>query len=305
MKNFINIIVLSCLSLATQAQQLSNASLMPGAQARINPAYVAHGDVMQFDGFFRLQWVGFTGAPAAGFVSAQVPFKKLNMGTGAILHFDNTGPISKVGLSLNYAYKLKEIIGRRDQLSLGLSADIQQYSFNGSGQIVNDEDDIFLGRNQSSIFPSLGIGAYYMSTTRMFKENMFFTGLSTNQVFATDVLINNVDQNRERHYNMLIGGRFMSYDSYIEPMISANVVKPDIINVLYGLRYEKEDTFWAGVGYESAGVVGFQGGVILTNLGENQDGTMRIGALSNFGMSSGLNQTGATLEFYMSYAMAK
>jgi type IX secretion system PorP/SprF family membrane protein len=303
MKYLYTVLVMLSLNIIGNSQQLSSPSLMPGVQFRNNPAMVASGRNMQYDGFFRMQWIGFSGAPAAGFVSVQYPFQKLNMGAGAILHFDKTGPVSKVGLSLNYAYKLKELLTDRDQLSFGLSADVQQYSFSGAGQIVNDPNEKFLTQNQSSFFPALGLGVYYMSTTRMFKENMFFAGFSSDQAFTTDVLVNNINQTRARHYNAIVGGRMFKYDSYIEPMISLNIVQPDIINVLYGLRYEKEDTFWAGIGYESAGILGFQGGVILTNLGGDEDGIMRLGILSNYGITSQLLQAGPSVEFSLSYAI--
>jgi type IX secretion system PorP/SprF family membrane protein len=306
MKRYISIFTIVCGALIqAHSQQISNASFIPASRAILNPAYTAVGTDMSIDGYFRMQWLGFSGAPVSGFVSFQKPFVKQNMSAGAFLHFDNTGPVSKIGIQLNYAYKLKELIGRRDQLSLGLSADIQQYAFNGAGQIANDINDKYLGAKQSAFFPSVGVGAFYMSTTREYKENMFFAGFSTNQALTTDVLVNDSDQDRARHFNASIGGRFYKYNSYIEPMISANLVQPDIINVLYGLRYELDEAFWAGLGYESAGVVAFQGGVILTNLGASQDGTMRLGALANIGISSGLQKTGPSLEFYISYVLGQ
>lgn len=287
------------------SQQIPNASLLPASRAILNPAFTATGNDFQIDGFFRAQWLGFNGAPVSGFVSAQYPFLKQNMSAGGFIHFDNVGPISKIGFQGNYAYKLKEVIGNKDFLQLGLSVNVQQYKFSGATQVVNEVNDPFLGGTQSAFNPALGMGFYYQSTNREFKENMFFVGFSSSQVFSTDLLINAADQTRKSHYHANVGGRFYKYNSFIEPMISANFVQPDIINVLYGLRYEQENTFWAGLGYESAGIAGFQGGVILTDLGSDEDGTLRIGALANYGVSSRVSQVGASVEFYLAYSIAK
>jgi type IX secretion system PorP/SprF family membrane protein len=305
MKNIILAIILCVCIYKVNAQQIPNASFIPATRAILNPAYTATGNDFQIDGFFRAQWLGFSGAPVSGFVAAQYPFLKQNMSAGGFIHFDNAGPVSKIGFQGNYAYKLKEVIGRRDFLQLGLSVNLYQYKFSGASQVVNEINDPYLTGTQSAFNPALGIGAYYQSTNREYKENMFFVGLSSSQVFSTDLLINDADQSRVRHFHANVGGRFYSYDSYIEPMVSANLVQPDIINVLYGLRYEKDETFWAGIGYESAGLAAFQGGVILTNLGEDEDGTMRLGALANYGVSSRVSQVGPSLEFYLSYSISK
>jgi type IX secretion system PorP/SprF family membrane protein len=287
----------------TFGQQIPNASFIPAARTIINPAVTAIGDNLLIDGFFRGQWLGFSGAPVSGYVGLQYPFKKQNMGAGGFIHFDNVGPVSKVGFQANYAYKLKELIGKRDFLQLGISANAQQYKFSGASQVVNEVNDPFLSGTQSALHPSFGLGVYYQSTMREYKENMFFVGLASTQIFSTDVLINSADQERVQHFHGNIGGRFYSFDSYIEPMISANLVKPDIINVLYGLRYEKENSFWLGLGYESVGLAAFQGGVILTNLGDNGYGNMRLGMLANYGVLSKVSQVGPSLEFYLSYGI--
>jgi type IX secretion system PorP/SprF family membrane protein len=305
MKNVIYIIFFICVCNVLQAQQVTNGSLMNNSRVFLNPALTAVDNNRVIDAYFRMQWLGFKGAPVTGFASFQQPFVKQNMSAGAMVHTDGVGPINRVGLKLNYAYKLKQVLGRSDQFSFGLSADFQQYAFNPNSQIVNDVNEPYLGAKQSSFFPSLGVGAYYMSSTRAYRENMFFAGLALNQVFTTDVLVNNVDQDREQHFHLNFGGRFYQTDSYIEPMIVGNLVKPDQINMLYGLRYEKEETFWAGLGYESSGFIGIQGGVILTNMGSDGDGIMRLGVLANYGMLNKVDNLGSSIEMSIGYYLSQ
>jgi type IX secretion system PorP/SprF family membrane protein len=112
------------------AQQIGNSSHLSETRVAWNPAVTAFDNFGVFDAFFRMQWLGFSGAPVTGFISAQYPLIRQNMSFGGILHFDQTGPVSKFGVQLNYAYKLKEVLGRYDQLSLGISGNFQQYIFN-------------------------------------------------------------------------------------------------------------------------------------------------------------------------------
>ena len=74
------------------------------------------------------------------------------MSTGGSLLFDKTGPVSKIGLQLNYAYKVMDALGDDSQLSLGITAGGQSYSYNTTNAVVNQTDDPSLGKSGSSGF---------------------------------------------------------------------------------------------------------------------------------------------------------
>jgi hypothetical protein len=135
---------------------------------------------------------------------------------------------------------------------------------------------------------------------REYKGNTFFFGAAMNHIYSSQVLVNDFDQVRQKHFHINVGGRFYSYDSYLQPMITANIVKPDIIDVLYSLKYEKEDTFWAGLGFSGTGIMAVQGGVIMDQFGSKY-GKLKLGVLANYGVSSALSNTGAGFEFYVGY----
>lgn len=299
------IIVLGLYGYGINAQQIANSSHLPDTRIIWNPAFTATGNNIIADAFVRMQWLGFEGAPFSGYSSLQYPINKYNMSAGAIIHYDKTGPVSKAGMQLNYAYKLRKFLNKYGQLSLGLSANFQQYAFNPSNLISTDPNDVVLGNvRQSNFFPSIGTGFYYMSNTREYKGNSFFVGAAINQLFTTDVLVNEFDQVRQRHIHFNMGGRLYGDGMYLEPMISANLVQPDIIDLLYGLRWEMQDAFWAGLGYSSSNILALNGGVILPNIGDNY-GQIRMGALVNFGVSSAVQRAGPGVEFYISYAFEK
>jgi type IX secretion system PorP/SprF family membrane protein len=283
------------------SQQVANSSFISETRTIWNPAYTAIGNNMVVDGFFRMQWLGFSGAPVSGFISAQYPLADYNMSGGAIINFDKTGPVSKMGVQLNYAYKLKEVLSRYGQFSLGVSANFQQYAYNGTSEIFNQNNDpLVLGNRASAFLPSVGGGFFYTSNIREYKGNTFYVGAAMNHIYASEVLVNNFNQERQKHFHFNVGGRFYNYDTYLEPMIIGNIVNPDIIDVLYGLKFEKQDAFWAGLGYSGTGIMAMQGGVILDNFGSRY-GQLKIGVLGNYGVSSSVAKAGPSVEFYIGY----
>lgn len=282
-------------------QQLPNSSHIKETRSFWNPALTAPGNDLIADGFFRMQWLGFEGAPLSGFASLQYPFIKQNMSVGGFINVDNTGPVSKIGLQINYAYKLKEVFAKYGQLSLGVSANMQQYAYNGAKAVYNDTDDALINSTRvSSFFPSAGMGFFYTSNTREYKGNAFFIGAGINQLFTTQVLVNDFDQVRQKHIHFNVGGRFGYYDSYLEPMIIANMVEPGLIDVLYSIRYEMQNAFWAGFGFSNEGMAALQGGVIIDRFGSRY-AKLRIGMIANYGVTSTLSKAGPGMEFYIGY----
>jgi type IX secretion system PorP/SprF family membrane protein len=282
-------------------QQLPNSSHISQTRTAWNPALTASGTDMITDAFFRMQWIGFAGAPVTGYASLQYPFIDYNMSGGLLLQMDKTGPVSKTGAQLNYAYKLPAFLSRYGQLSLGISGSFHQYSYNGSSEIFNQDGDLLILNNRSSrLFPSIGGGFYYNSNTRSYRGNSFFVGAAVNQLYTTKVLVNDFDQKRAAHIHFNAGGRFYNYDSFLEPMITVNYVNPEILDVLYSLNFEMDDAFWAGVGYASSGMASIQGGVILDEFGSRY-ARLRMGVLANYSIVSSLANTGPGFEFYISY----
>jgi type IX secretion system PorP/SprF family membrane protein len=296
------IFIISAWLPGAEAQQIANSSHLPETRIIWNPAMTAPGSRVIADAFVRMQWLGFEGAPFSGFASLQYPINKQNMSAGAIVHYDKTGPVSKTGLQLNYAYKVKRFFKKYDQLSLGISANFQQYAFNPSSLISNDPNDVLLSNvRQSQFFPSVGTGFFYNSNTREYRGNSFYVGAAVNQLFTTDVLVNDFDQARQSHIHFTVGGKIYGDGMYIEPMISANLVQPDLLDVLYSLRWEMQEAFWAGLGYSGSKILAINGGVILPDMGDNY-GEMRLGVLAHIGVSSAIQQAGPGVEFYVSYS---
>lgn len=300
----VKIILLICIGLnsALTAQQLPYMSQLGDAKTYWNPAATALGTNMNVDVFVRQQWLGFKGAPTTGFINYQYPFVDSRMSTGGSLLFDKTGPVSKIGLQLNYAYKVMDALGDDSQLSLGITAGGQSYSYNTTNAVVNQTDDPSLGKSGSSgFFPSVGAGFYYISDNRQYRaDNTFFLGFSYLQAYEANVLINNLNQKRYAHMVLDFGTRLYSTSGYFEPSFTLNYVKPELINLQVGAKYEMRDRFWAGLGYSSVSDLNLQGGIIFSDFG-NRDANLRVGVLANIGITSAIQYFGPGFEFFMRY----
>ncbi len=303
MKYILTIIIISALSVTiSYAQQLPYSSQFNQSRAVWNPAATAYDTYMHTDLHMRQQWLGFDNAPRTGYASFEYPLLDYNMSGGAILSFDKTGPVSKIGLQLNYAYKLQGIFTREGQLSVGLGARFSQYTFDPSNAVVNEvEDPLLLGDRSSSFYPAATAGVFFISNPKMYDGgNVFFVGMSYSQVYAGNVLLNNISQDRYNHIFFEIGTRIQGYDSYFEPSLMLNYTSPELSTIIISGKYEMRDAFWAGLGYSSASDVSIQGGFILPEAGSRY-AQLRLGVLANYGISDTASEFGLGFEAIVSY----
>ncbi len=282
-------------------QQIPHTTPLQELQHLWNPAFTAPGTNLEATGYFRKQWVGFDNAPSTAFASLQYPFVDMNMSTGAIIISDKTGPVSKLGLQLNYSYKLREIFKDDDHLAFGINGYFYQYRFNPKDELVNQQNDPLLnGSTQSKFNPSLGFGFAYFSYTEEFRrENIFYIGASTLQILPSELALESGSAPRERHYFFNVGTKFFNYDYYIEPSVQVNYVNPELINILLGVKYEMEETFWAGLNYSSTNDINLFGGVILNEVGGRYS-SLRLGFLAGFNAGP-VFSAGPGFEFYIGY----
>lgn len=288
--------------LLSYGQQIPQSSHFQETRYVWNPAFTAHGTDMQLDAFFRMQWIGFNGSPKTGYASFLYPLLDYNMSFGGILQTDHTGPVRKTGIQLNYAYKLRELFGFDDQLSIGLGASYTQYSFNTENEVFNDVGDLLIasGRN-STFYPSISAGFSYISNIEEYNgSNIFYLGFAFNQIYTTELSIENGLLQRKRHVHFTAGGKFFGYSGYFEPSISFNTVNPEILHLLVSGKYEFEERFWVGLGYSSGNEMSIQGGVILDGIMDRYS-SLRIGALGNYSLSELNTAQGPGFEILISY----
>jgi len=293
------------ITLSIQAQQTPQTTFFNDSRAFWNPAYTGVDQQLAFNTFVRQQWLGFgVNAPRLINLDFQYPFVDYNMAASGAIHYDQTGPVSKRGPVLNYAYQLKDLGRREGQLSLGVSAGAQQYVFNPSNEVLNQEGDPSLtGGSKSAFFSSIGGGFYYINSTEEYRNNTnFFLGGSFLQGYETNVLIDSINQKRVNHLILDLGSKIYGNDYLVQPSISINLSAPEIINVLAGVTFEMRDQFWAGVGYSSIQEFTIQGGYILDEVA-GRDTRLKIGALANIGLGERIENFGPGMELFVRYEL--
>ena len=302
MRNYIIGILLFASSIGF-AQQTPQTSFFTQNRATWNAAFTGMNEQISVNTFVRQQWLGFgLDAPRTVSLDFQYPFVDLNMAAGAAIHYDQTGPVSKRGVNLNYAYQIKDLGLNDGQLNFGIMAGGHQYVFNPSNQVVNNDGDPLLETgNQTAFYPSIGGGMFYLSSTETYRNNTnFYAGLSFQQAYETNVLVGQYNQKRISHTIFDLGSRIYGYNYMIEPSISVNLTTPEIIDVLLGVTFEMRDKFWAGAGYSSIQELALQGGYIIEDVG-GRDTRLKLGVLGNIGLGEKLEDFGPGAELFIRY----
>lgn len=122
--------VVFLMGLAVHAQQLTASSFYDMYSVLHNPATAGAQRYASLGGTFRTQWSGIPGGPQTGLVFGSTYLSKAHIGLGGYLYNDVTGPTTRNGLQMAYAYHIE--LKKGATFSLGLEARIQQFSYDKS-----------------------------------------------------------------------------------------------------------------------------------------------------------------------------
>lgn len=161
------------MSIGLRAQQLPIFTQYIFNKYVFNPAVTGTEDNFTATANYRYQWQGITDAPRTYIMSVHGPHKFKNFGLGGALYTDVTGPTSKTGIYLSYAYHLR--VTDDTKLSLGLSGGLMQYRVDGTKIRLADPGDLTLANTlMTKMVPDFGFGAYWWGED-------FYVGLSVPQ----------------------------------------------------------------------------------------------------------------------------
>lgn len=306
MKTYLTTILLF-LGLATilHAQQLPYRSSFAAADFVWNPAMTAASEYMESGAIYRQQWLGFESAPSTAMAQIQYPFVGSNMSAGGWVMRDEVGPIRLYQAGGAYSYKMQT--GSSGQFSIGLSASINQWQFDGSEAVTTDINDPLLAEQRSTnLLPNVGLGFCYISNTEMydFDGNGFFIGMGTQQLLSSDEDPGSgstvVELRQALHANTVVGARFINGYSFIEPSLWVDYTHEGLLFARANVLYELEDAFWAGGAIASDYSISLQGGLILAD-GFLGGGDLRLGGMGTYNIGSLGTYQGAGFEVVVAY----
>lgn len=227
------------------AQQLPHFSQYMQNDFVINPAVAGSYDYSPILLTFRSQWTGFNDAPMTQTVSAHTSLLE-TMGVGGFLFNDKTGPISRMGLQLAYAYHLR--VGSRSWLSFGVGGMMYQHSIDKSLITLDEPDDAaMLGDKNRKFMADAVFGMKYIF------EGFYF-GFSAPQLVQSELKINDSNLNKlVRHYFVNTGYNIKISDNFgLEPSVLFKAISSAPMQLDANLKFIYKDMVWLGTSFRNS-----------------------------------------------------
>ncbi|MEO8254991.1 MAG: type IX secretion system membrane protein PorP/SprF [Flavobacterium sp.] len=262
----------------------------------VNPAY-ATGDQAMLDlgVLYRSQWAGAVGAPKTfNFFGHAALNKKIELGLSIISDDIGDGAKKEDNFYADFAYVLD--VSNTAKLSLGLKAGFTSFRTNFNGFVFESGDastDLAFSENVNSIFPNLGVGAYYFT-------DRYYIGVSAPNLFSSKNIEERSGINSFRsekiHTFLTAGYVFTLSDSFkLKPAFMTKIVQGSAVsvdvsaNILFnekfelGASYRIDDSVSAlmNVKVSPSINVGYSYDYTTSNLGQFNSGSHEIFILFN------------------------
>jgi type IX secretion system PorP/SprF family membrane protein len=240
----------------------------------LNPAVSGFDKDLELTAGFRNQWVGFEGAPKTVYLSGhKALLSKKNRrpkavqgfhGAGGYVFSDQTGPTTRSGLLVSYAYH--QPLTDKIYVSGGGFAGLQQYRFDESKIHLADNsnglDPVTRTGNLNALVPDLNLGSYLHS-------DKFFVGLSMFQVLGNKLFRfdnTNVPSRLYRHFFLSGGYNFEINKQFtLAPSVLVKYVNPAPLQADFNLKgiynfnnrpkSRHDDQLWVGLSYRTQDAV--------------------------------------------------
>jgi len=244
----ISILILAVIAFAElRAQQLPQYSQYLINDYVLNPAIGGSVDYFEAKSNQRFQWIGITDAPRTFILSLNGPLKMENMGIGGYMFTDVTGPTSRSGVYLSYAYHIK--LNETMKLSLGLFGGIMQYNVDGSKiTMVDKTDPLEVDVMESVIVPDAGFGLYWYS-------DKYYVGVSIPQLLQNKIKIGdtaNVLGRLKSHFFVTGGYKFAAGEDFeVEPSVLMKYVAPVPVQFDISAKVIYQKMIWVAASYRT------------------------------------------------------
>lgn len=210
---------------ASYAQDQTVFTQTVNLQGMLNPAYTGTRDAYSGLVVYRKEFAGFgDGAPEYSGFNLHAPISGTNMGAGLVVINEQFGLHSNLDISAAFAYRVQ--INRDLNLSLGLQASVNSYSFDFMGLDNESQSDrTFLAYEDASIKPNAGFGALLYS-------EKYFVGFSMPEMLYHPS--DTVDKKRTSTFDFKQMHMFL-YGGYVFDLQNDFKVKPvALVRQVYG-----------------------------------------------------------------------
>lgn len=232
-------------------------------------------------------WSGLDDASSSNLLSFHLPFAYDKFGAGLNLFSEKVGIYDRTYISGAFAYHIR--INDNNSLSMGVSAEYNNFQINGTRLDVRDEGDQILSGNdvaQSNTDFSFGLS---------YNSRYFETGFAVNRL-NTGLGINGEGSQLSEFYSAYLSGKLpLSGDKHmLEPIFTYRQLSTESNQFDAGLYYTFNDAITIGGGYRSGAqftataalrfankfLIGYSyesfSGDFRTNVGNSSEITLRI-----------------------------
>lgn len=262
----------------------------------VNPAYATGTQAMlDFGVLYRSQWAGMEGAPKTfNFFGHTSLTKKIEMGFSLISDDIGDGAKKEDNFYADFAYVLD--LNTTAKLSFGLKAGFTSFKTNFNGfqfETGDSSTDPAFEENINTIFPNIGVGAYYFT-------DHYYLGLSAPNLLSSKHIEERSGINAfgsEKIHMFFTGGyvfnlsdTFKLKPAFMTKIVAGSAVSLDVsANVLFnekfelGAAYRFDDAVSALMSIKvSPGInVGYAYDYTTSNLGQFNSGTHEVFVLFN------------------------
>ena len=247
-----------------QAQQQAQYSQYMNNNYILNPGTTGVEDYIDIKVSYRTQWTGLEGAPKTYYASASSSLGKWRTtqkrtlrdrrrpfhALGGLVYRDETGPTSRTGAYLSYAYNL--VLRPNLRAALGVSAGMQQFAVDGQQLRFFDPTTQAASSASRVLDGSVGLWVY---------SSDFYVGLSGAQLlgnrldfsYGPNTLGEGASGNTlRRHYFATAGVRVPINDDWsLVPSVLVKAVNPAPLSLDINAKLKYQDLLWAGVSWRA------------------------------------------------------
>lgn len=243
-------VLISHFGISQQIPQYSQWSLHQFAN---NPAHAGIKPCIDIHALYRLQWVGFEGAPRSGFFTMAIPLKaKRNKylsarhGTGFKFETDQIGQFNVNRFNLAYAAHFNFTTNER--LSLGLYGGFMQMGYDSKNVHTTDPDPS-VSQEGSFVAPDASFGAW-------FNSEFYYFGLTLKNLIPSKWQdIGNTSRNRF-HASINAGYQFrLNENLSLLPSANLRIPPKGPVSLDLNVMFDIKNTVGLGIGYRNTDAV--------------------------------------------------
>lgn len=249
---YILILLFSLPSIGGKAQQDPMFSQYMFNTLAVNPGYAGSAEVWTFNGIYRNQWTGITGAPVTQTFAAHGPLKSEAIGIGLSVINDRHGAIRQTGFYGDVSARI--LLSNKSRLAFGIKAGVNLYQADIDGLNPVDGDDPLFQQNLAMrALPNFGAGVLWYS-------ERFYLGVSVPKILSNGLISDEPEfaDNNEKQHGFVIGGLVMDVNNYVKfkPAFLLKAVPGAPLQVDLTANFLFYERFWVGAMYRHQDAVG-------------------------------------------------